>query len=320
MKLDTNPLLSIIIVNWNAKEYLLGCLKSIFDRKLSFIFEVIVVDNCSSDGSPEMVEVSFPSVKLIKSSVNLGFAGGNDLAVKLAGGRYCLFINPDVIVLDDCIEVVLSKIRACNIIGAIGCQVLNENGTIQKTCARYFPTVKRKFLDHVLLHNYWPERFRGLGEYYRFIHYSNDMEVECLSGCFMLVPNVILKELGGFSTKYFMYAEDIDLCLRLRLAGYTVYYTSAAKIIHYGAKSSVKQKNPYFAVVQKYESDVQFFHARYGYFSSLILRTIILIGSLIRLAGSVMSLCISKGQMTLSSFHKHIAVIRWASGLTSMKK
>jgi N-acetylglucosaminyl-diphospho-decaprenol L-rhamnosyltransferase len=310
--MNEGPLLSIIIVNWNSKDYLFDCLCSIYKKKYPFGVEVVVLDNCSTDMSAEMIEESFPDVKLIKSQVNIGFAKGNEEASKVATGAYCLFCNPDVVVFEDCLEALLFVAKGIQGLGAIGCRVLNADGSIQKTCARHLPKLRRRFFDEVLLHNCWPQAFHGMGEYYNEKEYENTRPVECLSGCFLLVPHSVLKEVGGFSTSYFMYAEDIEFCLRLQKAGLKIYYTRAASIIHYGGKSSSQRKESWFSVIQRNNADLKFFRENHGILPALSFRIIILLGSVLRLLVSPLFLRKTAAKHSPVSASKQMATIRWA--------
>jgi len=243
---------SIIIVNWNTRDILRGCLDSIYKQTQGIDFEMTVVDNASSDGSAEMVRQDFPQVTLIANSENLGFAAANNQGMQAAKGRYILLLNPDTIILDGAIQKSIAFADIHPDIGVLGCQVwLNEN-EIQKTCFK-FPTLWSALVQEIgLLHMFPHSRIFGHA-YYGWWDRKSEMDVDVVSGMFMLVRQEAIQEIGLMDEDYFVYAEETDWCFRFHKAGWRCVFTPIAKIIHLdgGSKSTALIKNKMFVQMQK---------------------------------------------------------------------
>ena len=233
--------LSIIVVNWNVKELLRACLRSVFDNTGMdrARFEVVVVDNDSADGSAEMVSEEFPHVRLVANSDNVGFGKANNQALPLCRGRYVLLLNPDTEVHPGALDDLMAYAEAHPDIGALGCRLLNSDGSYQRWTAGVFPSVWSAarhafFIDLIL-----PEVIRG-----RSLYLSEDVQdpidVEWVSGACMLLRR---EALGAtiFDEQFFMYGEDNELCERLAKAGWRVTYAPVATVTHHHGKSMAKQ-------------------------------------------------------------------------------
>lgn len=262
--------LSVIIVSYNAKDYLLNCLKSL-DQK----FEIIVVDNASTDGSTEEIKKSFPQVKIIKNKKNLGFAKANNQGIKQASGRYILLLNPDTKILDNAISKMINWMDNNPKAAVSTCQLLNEDGSLQPT-GGFFPTLPRLiawqlFLDDILpLKSYHPKK--------QF--YDKEKELDWVTGAFFLFRKEIIDKVGLFDEKFFMYAEELEYCHRIKKAGFKVFFTPRASIIHYGFKSGSKER----ALISEYESLKYFYQKHYPPYKAIFARIILKFGALIRSA------------------------------------
>jgi len=229
---------SIIIVNWNTHEITQGCLESVYEQTENIRFEVIVVDNASSDGSVEMVQTLFPQVALIKNKENRGFAAANNQGMTIAKGRYILLLNSDTLILDNAIEKSISFADAHPETAIVGCRVLNPDRTLQPTCGM-FPSLLNQLLFCTYLYKLFPKsKFFGRA---KMSWWDRDdvREVEVVSGCFMLIRRKAIKETGMFDEQFFMYSEENDLCYRMRKAGWRNMFTPQAQIIHLGGSSAV---------------------------------------------------------------------------------
>jgi hypothetical protein len=229
--------LSIIIVNWNSADYLRQCLRSIHETVKNISYEVIVIDNASYDGSAEMVAREFPTVKFIQSSENLGFARGNNEAFKASSGKNLLFLNPDTEVLGDAVEALHGRLNSLPRAGAVGGTLLNTDRTVQTSCIQSFPTVLNQALDMELLRQRFP-KLPMWGMQALYSNSSTPAVVEVISGACLMVRRDVFESVGMFSTDYFMYTEDIDLCYKIRTAGYKACFIKEARVIHHGGKSS----------------------------------------------------------------------------------
>lgn len=224
--------LSVIVLNWNARDYLLACLRSIVSQNWRHRIEVIVVDNKSSiDQSVRFVRREFPQIQLIAHDKNLGFAGGNNSAIPFARGRYLLFLNPDTVIHDGAFDTLLDFLDTHPKCGACGPKLLNENGTLQKSC-RAFPTFgtglfRSTFLGRMFPKNPWTRDYLMLD----FDH-SHEAQVDWLSGAALCVRRETLNEIGTWDESFFMYCEDVDLCYRMKEAKWERWYVPQAVVTH----------------------------------------------------------------------------------------
>lgn len=233
---EHRPDLSIIIVNWNTQKMLHDCLHSLFESGASANLEVFVVDNGSHDGSPEMVEASFPSVRLIRNAHNAGFAAANNQAIRLATGRHVLLLNSDTLVHPGVIDASIDYLDVNPKVGAMGCRVLNSDGSVQATCSQ-FPT-----LANLMLLTSGLFRVPGLGfaRRYRMDDWQRDDErdVEVVSGCYMMVRGDAMGTVGLLDESFFFFGEETDWCRRFLAHGYAVRFAPVGTITHFGGGSS----------------------------------------------------------------------------------
>jgi GT2 family glycosyltransferase len=220
----------VIVVSWNTREELQACLESVLAGLRGISGEVIVVDNGSADGSPEMVESRFPQVHLVCNGQNLGFAAGCNIGLQVASGRYLLLLNPDTIVLDDVLDATIRYLDAHQNVGAFGCRVLNPDGTAQQTCFRD-PSVLNTVLGLTgLARLRWPRIFGRE----RMTHWPRDSErdVDVVTGCYLAVPRRVVDHVGPLDSGYFFCGEEADWCRRIRSKGWAVRFAPIGEIIH----------------------------------------------------------------------------------------
>lgn len=230
--------LSIIIVNWNTRVLVRKCLESVFATISDIDAEVIVVDNASSDGSPEVIEASFTQAQLIRNAENRGFAAANNQGMRIARGRHVLLLNSDTIVLEGAITGALQYMNEHAHVAVLGCQVLNTDGSIQNTCFRD-PDLRTLAVVTSGLHRLpWP---RFLGRHVmRGWSRDSERDVDVVTGCFMLVRRSAIDHVGLFDEQFFFYAEEADWCRRFRKAGWAVRFAPVGRIIHHGAASALQ--------------------------------------------------------------------------------
>lgn len=239
--------LSIVIVNWNSKDYLQQCIASILHSTSETKFEIVVIDGGSFDGSGEMLKQCYPQVKFIQSDKNLGFAKANNIAFKASSGSHILFLNPDTEVVVPAIDILFDQMKKLSGAGAIGCKLLNADGSVQTSCIQSFPTILNQLLDSEFLRALFPKsRLWGMASLLGAT--NGPAAVEVLSGACIMMRRSLFEEIGQFSEDYFMYAEDIDLCYKVRQAGYENYYIPTATVFHFGG-GSTQQRPSDFAVV-----------------------------------------------------------------------
>ena len=250
--------LSIIVVNWNTKDLLSQCLQSIYETVSNLSFEVIVVDNASTDGSQAAIREQFPLTRLIENQKNEGFARANNQAMTASQGRYVLLFNSDAIATSGAIQSLVSLGDAEPRIGIIGAQLLNPDGSFQASYTP-FPTLWQEFfvltgLGRLLRGHWYPSRGPEEDKGPRMVDY--------VEGACLLVRRQAVEEVGGLDEGYFMYAEEVDWCYAMKRSGWQVWYQPAAKIIHLGGGSS-KHRLPQ-READLYRSRVRFFRKYYG--------------------------------------------------------
>lgn len=274
---------SIVIVNWNTRDVLRGCLRSIFEQTKDISFEVVVIDNASTDGSPDMVRTEFPSVILIDNTVNKGFAAANNQGLVRMAGRYALLLNPDTIILDGAIQRCVALADAEPDIGVLGCQVLEDEHTIQKT-GFSFPSVWTLFLINSRLMRLMP-RSRLLGKpELGWWDRRSDQDIDIISGMFMLVRREAIEQVGIMDEAYFVYGEEADWCYRFAKAGWRRHFTTAARIIHLdgGSKSTSQVSARMYVQLQK--SMMIYARKHLGPLSALAVKGIYVAANAIRFA------------------------------------
>jgi len=242
------PDISVIIVSWNSRAFLEECLESL-SQGIERHYEVIVVDNDSSDGSPEAVSQKFPWVTLIQSGTNLGFAKANNVGIRQSRGRFIALINSDVKVLPECLDRLAEFMDANHGVGMVGPGIFFGDGRPQSSCRR-FPSLWNNACEASGLNTAFPHSQFFAGEHMFYFRYDRTCEVDVLVGCFILARREAVADFGLLDESFFMYAEDIDWNRRAWLAGWKVMFFPGAKAIHYCGGSS--RNDPLrFAVAQE---------------------------------------------------------------------
>lgn len=232
---------SVIIVNWNTRDILRNCLTSVYAQTETMVFEVIVIDNASSDGSAAMVKQEFPQVRLIENTQNRGFAAANNQGMQFAKGRYVLLLNSDTVVLDGAIQKTLAFADQHPQAAVVGCKVLNPDRTLQPTCFM-FPSLLNLFLSATYLYKVFPRSHFFGRERMTWWDRDEVRRVQVVTGCFMLVRQEAIRQVGMMDEGYFMYAEETDWCWRFLKAGWENLFYPDACIIHLGGQSSKQVK------------------------------------------------------------------------------
>ena len=235
--------LSVVIVNYNVKYFLEQCLCSVIKACTNINAEIFVVDNNSTDGSREYLEIKFPQVIFKWNSSNDGFAKANNSVIGEAMGAHVLFLNPDTIVPEDCFEKCLSFFKTNKECAALGIRMLDGSGKFLKESKRSFPSPATSFFKMTGLSSLFPSSKLFAKYYAGNLNERENNEVDVLAGAFMMVSKQILDQLKGFDEDYFMYGEDIDLSYRIQKAGFKNYYFADSSIIHFKGEST--QKNSY---------------------------------------------------------------------------
>jgi len=230
--------LSIIIVNYNVKEFLQNLIHSIEKASLNLTKEIIIVDNASDDGSVEFIREKFPQAKLIANQKNLGFGKANNIGLKQASGKYILLINPDTLVAEDTFEKMIKFFESNPEAGLAGCKILNPDGSLQLACRRSFPGPWTSFTKVTGLSSLFPNNKVFARYNLTYLDENKTYEVDAISGSFMMMLKEVYAKVGGFDEQFFMYGEDLDLCYRIQKSGFKVYYVHSTQIIHYKGEST----------------------------------------------------------------------------------
>lgn len=255
--------LSIIIVNWNSKDYLRKCIDSIVSTVYGIQYEIVVIDNASFDGCDEMLQQFYPQVRFIQGQQNRGFAWANNMAFQKSKGRNLLFLNPDTEVKDSSIETLYHHLNSLPNAGIVGATLLNSDGSVQTSCIQAFPTILNQLLDSNALRNLFPEADLW-GMKPLFTGDAHPKQVDAVSGACLMIKRSIFEDVGMFNNEYFMYSEDIDLCFKVRKASLNTYYVPTAVILHHGGKSSSNSGSNAFSSVMMLESRWRFFRKTRG--------------------------------------------------------
>jgi len=309
--------LSIIIVNWNSKEYLKKCLTSILTTTSGINCEIIVIDNASYDGCEKMLKHCFKQVHFIQSAKNLGFAKANNYGFKVSKGKNILFLNPDTEVKEQAIQRLLFTLKSIDDAGIVGAKLLNSNGSIQTSCVQAFPTILNQVLDAELIRNLSPKsRLWGIAPL--FSETDAPSKVDVVSGACLMIRRKVFEKVGMFSTEYFMYSEDVDLCHKVNKAGWKTYYVPDAVVVHYGGGSSSQVNVNTFSSVMILESRWRFFKKTRPLWYCWLYRVGIFLSSLLRIGLTfvIFPLIDSNGDAIALQFtlKKWFSKLSWALG------
>lgn len=271
--------LSVVVVSWNICDLLVQCLASLVADAATLscpTVEILVVDNASTDGTVARIRQQFPQVCLIENSKNVGFAQANNQGIRQSQGKFVLLLNPDTELKPGALQTMLDFMRANSQVGIVGSRLLNADGSLQTSCYPA-PTLRRELwrLFHL-------DRFYPYGSYHMVDwDMSRPRPVEALLGACLLIRRQVLAEVGLLDEGYFMYSEEIDLCYRVRQAGWLLYWVPEAQIVHYGGQSTQQVATKMF--LHLYGSKLRYFRKHYGRFSALLYKFILFTATLARL-------------------------------------
>jgi GT2 family glycosyltransferase len=309
--------LTIVIVNWNAGDMLRNCLASIRNAPKARKVEVIVIDNASADGSREMASREFPEFQVINSGANLGFGKANNLARPHVRTPLVLFLNPDTVVLGNALDQMAAFLESHPETGALSCQMKYQDGSVQGLGIQWFPTPITEFFQLALL-SAGSRKFLG-----RILPTWNPEQsgyVKKLYGGCLMARKELLDEVGWFDERYFMYAEDVDLCRQITNRGRKLYYLSSAAIVHL-VGGTTSNTNPGFHTLMMCESIAKLMAKYYGRLGRCLYVLAMLAGSHARLlfvgASRLLSWLTPFGRHTdyRSAWEKCSLTILWCLGI-----
>lgn len=301
--------LSIVIVAWNCKKFVLECLDTL-NQPSGLFTEVILVDNASSDRTPEAVRLQFSNVKVVANSMNLGFAKANNIGIRFATGSYICLINPDVKVLDGCLDQMVSYLDRNPDVGMLGPAMLEPGGRVGRSYMR-FPTLWNSFCRALALDTLF-KRF-GLfgGQLMTDFRPQKVSDVEVLNGWFLMVRRQALQHVGLLDERFFMYGEDIDWCRRFHEAGWRIVYFPLAQAIHYGAGSSSNAPVRFF--VEMHRANLEFWKKYHTWRGQINFLAFAWLHHVIRIVGYSLLWTVSSSSRSHAAFKvkRSIAYLGW---------
>jgi GT2 family glycosyltransferase len=270
---------SVIIVSWNARRYLEECLASIHESSAPSVPEVIVVDNASTDGSPDMVEQRFPNVKLVRCPENLGFAKANNIGIKQSQGRYIALINSDVKLLGRCLDTLAAFLDQNPRIGLTSPRILNPDLTLQSSCRR-FPNPWNNLCSATGLARFGSRHKLFSGEHMLYFRHDQVRPVDVLVGCFWMMRREAVEKVGLLDEEFFIFAEDVDWCRRCWNAGWEIVFCPDAQAIHHRGGSSVN--DPVRFAVEQHRALLRYWRKHHGILGRLYMAVLLGFGQLLR--------------------------------------
>lgn len=304
--------LSIVIVNWNTKDLLLQCIRTIQQTTLEHNVEIIVVDNASVDGSAEAAR-ALSKVTVLCNESNLGFAAANNRGIRGSTGRYICLVNSDVEVLELCLDRMCRYMDEHPEVGLLGPKVLNKDLTLQRSCAE-LPSVRNTMTQALMLDKVFPKIWCFRTRFMNDFGYDTEQDVEVLSGCFVLARRDALEEVGLMDERFFIYKEDVDWCKRFADAGSAVRFYPEARAIHYGGASSAVAPAKFLIEMEK--ANLQYWRKHHTWLGQTVAMTAIMAHYWTRMCGWMLIYLLRPGknvkpkQMTL----RYAACLRWLLG------
>jgi GT2 family glycosyltransferase len=280
--------LSIVIINYNTKALLLDCLDSINKNTKNLSYEIIIVDNASTDGSVEILKrLKNRELKIILNRKNLGFAKANNQGIEIAKGRYILLLNSDTQIPMEVLEKMTGFMDKNPKVAVASCALKNKDGSLQAT-GGYFPTLPRVitwmlFLDDIPLMDKLIKPFHPMHEksfIYRGEAFFQKMgERDWVTGAFFLVRREVFEEIGLLDEEYFMYTEEVDFCFRAKKKGWKVWYIPSLAITHFGGASSASE----FPIISEYKGIKIFYRKHMPAWQMPVLRFLLKTGAVLRI-------------------------------------
>lgn len=310
---------SIVIVTWNGRQIVSECLESLIQYRDDTGIETVVVDNASTDGTPEMIRERHPHVQLIQNSTNLGFAKANNLGIKACKGKYIALVNSDVQILSGCLEKMIAYMEQNPDIGMLGPKMRLRDGAIGDSCMR-FPTPLNWFYRALGLDTLFKNSGLFGGYLMRDFHYDRTQDVDVLTGWFWLVRRGAVDEAGLLDERYFFYGEDIDWSKCFHDAGWRVVFYSDAEALHNCAASSSTQPKRFY--VEMTRANLQYCRkhhkwlAQFGFWLACCLHEVTRIFGY----GLVAAIRVRRDNDAVLKVKRSTACLAWLMGVRSTDK
>jgi len=301
-------MISIVIVSWNVRDLLQNCINSLQLALQDYSYELIIVDNHSKDETVNWVKENVPEAILIESEKNLGFGPANNLGIKMAKGKYLFLLNPDTIVNENAIQIMVDYLESHPNTGCVGPKLLNPDGSLQIS-SYPFPTVFKEFwrlfhLDKISPISQYPVDFWNDG-YIR--------SVDVLQGAALLIPCSVFQRIGCFDEQFFMYTEEVDLCFRIKQSGLKNIWISSSEVIHFGGQSTRQAAFQMF--LELYVSKIRFIRKYYSNLSLLTYKVILFFASVSRVFFLQLANSFSPDDGRLALMNNYLNLIRALPGI-----
>jgi GT2 family glycosyltransferase len=231
---QATPDVSVVVVSFNTRHLLEQMFRSLADATIGLSHEIIIIDNASSDGSAEWIQTNHPEVHLIVNRINVGFGRANNQAIPLLRGKHVLLLNTDAFGEEKSANRAIEFLDANSDAGLVGVRLIGRDNSLQPSC-RYFPTPWNIFLNHT-----------GLSRWFKYCRLVDDLswdhlatrECDWVPGCFYMIRADIVRSIGLFDPRFFLYYEEVDHCLRVKQAGWKVYFLGSTSCVHLGGESA----------------------------------------------------------------------------------
>lgn len=311
-------LLSIVIVNWNTKDLLKDCLTSVFCETKDILFEVIVVDNGSTDDSVDMIKKSFQNVILVENRTNLGYSKANNQGIEHSRGEYVCLLNSDTIILDDAFRQMIKFLSQRPDIGAISCLQINPDGSDQFGTALGETNLTYMLSVETGLYKMFPKsRIWGKPRLSYFDH-KKAHPLEVCPSAIMIIRKKVFQTVGLLDENIFFGAIDWDFSYRIRQKGWKLYFYPDVKIVHYGgmSKSPIRTE----LLLKDYRSQYYYFLKHYGIFKMTLFRLLITISSIIKIYANILAYIFNPNEILLQRYKRQLShhLIRLRVSLSSL--
>lgn len=296
--------LSVVIVNWNTLDMLRDCLVSVFQETRNILFELIVVDNGSTDGSSEMVRQEFPNVRLIVNQENTGYSKANNQGIELAAGRHVCLLNSDTRIIDNALGGMVCFLDMYPAVGAVTCQLVNPDGSPQFGSALGETNLLYMLSVETGLHKRYPESRIWGKPFLSYMDHSRTHELEVCPSAAIVIRREVFEKTGLLDENIFFGTIDWDYSLRMRKSGWKLYFFPDAKIMHYGGRSKKPIKK--MLLGKDHRSRFYYFRKHYGILQMNIYRMLIILSSSSKLIITIFSLLLRKIIVGPESINNHV--------------
>jgi len=307
--------ISVVIVSWNARSFLLNCLTSVLAQRVAEPLDVIVVDNASTDGSAQAVREAFQTVRLICNPDNFGFAKANNIGIRASVGEYLFLINSDVIVAAGCLQEMIDHMEQHAEIGVLGPKIIDAAGHYQRSCMGY-PTLWNTFCRALALDGLFPRSQVFGGQLLPFWRHDETCPVDVINGCFWLIRRSAMEQVGLLDERFFIYGEDVDWCKRFNEKQWTVVFKADVEAIHYGGASSANAPVRFY--LEKQRANYFYWLKHRSRAATVAFLMITLLHDSVRVTGAAARYLFAQGSRQDASYKmaRSLASIRWILGDT----